>query len=289
MAREWKVTAVVTTYKRGWENINRAVTSIASQTVKVHEILLVDDNGIGTECGDITAWMAEQDVRIRYIRLEKNGGVANARNTAIREAKGNIIAFLDDDDEWYPDKTETLLKVFDEHPNAGIVFGTGLVIDDSTGETHPNWQYDTFNGNPSFEDMLKNDHVGSASAPFIRMDALRDVGGFLTKGQPAVEDYELWIRISRKYPVYGVKKHVFIKHMDSSEHISTDKRKTFLGFANIYRRYRKYYDRDLQAKRWITWNASRQAVKATDIRGVPYVLKWFGTVLKTAFRREHER
>ena len=269
----WKVSAIITTYKRTWASVNRAIESVADQTRPVDEILLVDDNGYDSEYRKAISSIALADSRIRYVPLDKNGGVAHARNIGVTMATGDIIGFLDDDDEWMPDKTEKLLALFDTYPDAGICFGTGIIRYDDTYEQEETWQHKTFMAHPLFNDMLCNDYVGSASVPFIKRDAFLSVGGFLEKNQPAEEDYELWIRLSSKYGVYGVQEYVFVKHMDNTEHISRNLRKNFLGFRNIYKVNKASYT-EKKAKLWIYWNISRFAVKSLDIRGIPYVVKW---------------
>ena len=272
---DWKVSAIITTYKRSWESINRAIESIVNQSVPVFEIILVDDNGNDTEHRERLEPIAKIDKRVKYLPLQENGGVSHARNEGVKYASGNIVGFLDDDDEWDPKKVELLLSLFDMHEDAGLCFGTGLIIHDDTKEREMNWQYKTFMAHPSFKDMLENDYVGSASVPLIKKSIFIETGGFLEEDQPAEEDYELWIRISKISGIYGTIDRVFIKHMDATEHISRHLKNNFLGFRNIYKVNKDDYKGNRKASIWIYWNISRFAVKSFDLRGIPYVFKWF--------------
>lgn len=272
--REWKVTAVITTYKRKWASIVRAIESILNQTMPVYEILLVDDNNADSPYSeDIRKEVARLD-RVRYVPMVKNGGVAAARNKGIAEARGDLIAFLDDDDEWAPEKVAVQVGLFEQNPDLGIAFVTGRVINEDTGEQYFNWQHEVFKEEPSYFDMLYTDYVGSASVPMIRLAALKDVGGFIQVNQPAVEDYELWIRIARKYAVKGVKDVLFIKHTDSNEHVSGSLVKVGRGFRNIYALNRLDYRKDLRAHVAILWNICRCGVRGKDITVVPYIFTW---------------
>ncbi|MCR4805822.1 MAG: glycosyltransferase [Clostridia bacterium] len=273
--RDWKVTAVITTYKRKWASIVRAIESVLNQTRPVYELLLVDDNNADSPYSeDIQREVAGLE-KVRYVPMVKNGGVAAARNRGIAEAKGDLIAFLDDDDEWAPEKVAVQVSLFEKDPDLGIAFVTGRVINEDTGEEYHNWQYEIFKENPSYNDMLYTDYVGSASVPMIRLAALRDVGGFIRENQPAVEDYELWIRVARKYAVKGVKDVLFIKHTDSNEHVSGSLVKVGRGFRNIYALNRQDYQKDLRAHVAILWNICRCGVRGKDASVIPYVFRWF--------------
>ena len=92
------ITAVVTTYKRS-ELAKRAITSIITQTHPKTEILVIED---GSKTG-LCNWIKNNiPVEIRYYNNERNKGLAASRNWGINNAKGEYIAFLDDDDEWKP-------------------------------------------------------------------------------------------------------------------------------------------------------------------------------------------
>lgn len=101
------VTAVITTYKRGVNIVERALKSIVNQTYSNLEIIVVNDYPDDSELVEKIHNTIEKyrDQRpIEYIVVERNGGACKARNIAVNRAKGDYIAFLDDDDEWLPQK-----------------------------------------------------------------------------------------------------------------------------------------------------------------------------------------
>ena len=92
------VSVIVPTFQRP-EFLQAALGSVLRQTVKDFEVLVVDD-GSAMDLAPLVN--ALDDGRIRYLRHESNRGEAAARNTGIRGARGDYLAFLDDDDEWFP-------------------------------------------------------------------------------------------------------------------------------------------------------------------------------------------
>src|SRR5687768_12700264 len=93
------VTVAISTWNRA-HLVGRAIRSAASQTFVDTEILVVAD-GSTDETPDVLA--AVDDPRLRRLRHDRNEGISRTRNTAIRLARGEWIAFLDDDNEWAPD------------------------------------------------------------------------------------------------------------------------------------------------------------------------------------------
>jgi glycosyltransferase involved in cell wall biosynthesis len=105
------VSAIIATYNRA-DLVPKAIESVRQQTYQNLEIIVVDD-GSPDDTGQVVR--AIPDERIRYIRHEKNKGLPAGRNTGIQAAKGEYIAFLDDDDAWRADKIERQLKMIKDY------------------------------------------------------------------------------------------------------------------------------------------------------------------------------
>lgn len=106
---------IITTYKRP-VFLLRAIESVLTQTIPA-EIIIVDDNGIGSEYQKKTEELLSVfSEHIVYIPLEKNSGACVARNRGVEIAKGEYIFFLDDDDEFLSDKVDVQSKFLDNHP-----------------------------------------------------------------------------------------------------------------------------------------------------------------------------
>ncbi len=269
---ELRVSAVITTYHREWKCVRRAVKSVLEQSVPVLELLLVDDNGRGSALQKQIEREVAAYPQIRYIAMEHNSGVSAARNCAIAAARGEVLGYLDDDDTWCADKLEKLLPLFDGHKETALVFGTGWIPGSKEGKGSYNWQWEVFKPEPDYIDMLYTDYVGSASAPLIRTDVLRALGGF--RKEPAAEDYELWIRISKDYHLRGIRDVIFYKRKEPGEHVSGSVRQVGHGFRSIYRHNYEDYQKNPKAKAAMLWNICRTGVRGMDLTVVPYVFAW---------------
>ncbi len=96
--------------------IGAAIESVLAQSFTDHEIIVIDDGS--TDSG---GRIASSFPRVKYFR-KKHSGIAEARNLALSKAKGELIAFLDADDLWTPDKLELQVSYLREHPDCSIVF-----------------------------------------------------------------------------------------------------------------------------------------------------------------------
>ena len=112
------VSVIIPTYKRTWDYLHRAVTSVLDQTYRHIEVIVVDDSPDAYEHrADVQTHMKElcgQDDRVRYLINEQNLGGSLARNRGIGEAKGVFTTFLDDDDEYLPLKVEHQVAFMEE-------------------------------------------------------------------------------------------------------------------------------------------------------------------------------
>lgn len=189
-----KVSIVIPTYKRS-DCLKRAVDSVLSQTYGNIEVLVVDDNGMGTEEGNRTAALMRQyagDPRVRYIQNAQNIGSAMARNVGIYAASGEYIAFLDDDDMHLPRKTEAQLS----HMKANVLDLCLVDLEgyNEKGERISEKRY-AFPKNPTREALLVDHlmhHLTATSTFMMRTNALRRIGGFTN--EPAMHEYLLMLK-----------------------------------------------------------------------------------------------
>jgi len=115
---EERVSIIIPTHNRE-QFIRRAIRSVINQSYKRWELIVVDD---ASKDNTETAVANFCDERICYVRSEANLGQALATNLGISKSTGEYIAFLDDDDEWLPDKLASQLKVYREKPALGMVY-----------------------------------------------------------------------------------------------------------------------------------------------------------------------
>jgi glycosyltransferase involved in cell wall biosynthesis len=189
------VSAVICTYRRA-HLVTRAIKSVQEQSYKNIEIIVVDDAS-----PDNTREVISQinDSRIRYIRHQTNKGLPAARNTGIREAKGEYIAFLDDDDEWLPDKTAKQLNLtarFDAVVGMGLI--DGKILSSRHGEEAVGL------------DALRRGNKWGSCTLLARADVMRDV--MFDESLRVGEDWDAFIRIAQKYRIGHVDEPLFIYH-----------------------------------------------------------------------------
>lgn len=118
-----KVSCIIPSYKRS-DMVIRAIDSVLRQTYKNIEVCVVDDNIPGDEYSCELKHKLEKyqnDSRVKYITQQKHINGAVARNVGIKEATGEFIAFLDDDDEWLPEKLERQMEIIDFNPSVDAV------------------------------------------------------------------------------------------------------------------------------------------------------------------------
>ena len=237
------VSCIITTFGRKYSEIVRSITSVLKQNYKSLELILIDDNGVGSALQkDI-----EKNVRkvkgVKYIPLDGNYGAQVARNTGIRASRGELIAFLDDDDEWMSNKISEQVKIFAKEKDVGLIYCKGIYRNIETGEERAYIADDVYRDSVTYRDMLGVDYVGTTTQAMIPRGVFDRVGLF-DESLPARQDYEMWLRISQKYVIRYVDDKLFVHNIHSGEQISKDPRKVIIGYKTILEKnsagYRKY-------------------------------------------------
>jgi glycosyltransferase involved in cell wall biosynthesis len=195
---EKPLVSVVIPYYNGERFIEEAVGSVIRQSYRNWELLLVDD-GSQEKPEKILAKYG-YDKRFRYIRHEYNKGIAATRNTGMRAAKGEYIAFLDQDDIWLNDKLKKQIKVFMlATDNPGMVC-TGMYFVDSRGVIFSRFNgYDDKNQNKMIKDMFFSSK-NSGSIMMIKKQCVNETG-FFDENFYAYDDFDYWMRTAKKFKI----------------------------------------------------------------------------------------
>lgn len=184
------VSVVVPTYSHR-DYVLQALESVFAQTYTDYEVIVVND-GSPDDTEALLRPLIEAG-RIFYLRQE-NQGQAAARNRGWEAARGEYVAFLDDDDLWPPDKLEWQVRVLEEQRQTVLVYGppAWLQPDGSVSppvpEAHPSGQV--------YETLLREYCLLSPGQALIRTSALRKVGGF-DPDLWGVDDWDLYLRLAR--------------------------------------------------------------------------------------------
>ncbi|MDL2274849.1 glycosyltransferase [Desulfosarcina sp. OttesenSCG-928-G10] len=186
------VSVIIPTHNR-LAFLKDAVVSVQTQSFRSMELIIVDDGS-----ADGTAdWLNTGGSTAATVIFQPNQGVSAARNAGIRASTGELIAFLDSDDTWLPEKLALQVRFFQTHPAAQIC-QTGEIWIRNGVRVNPGKRHRKESG-MIFERSLALCLV-SPSAVMMRRSLLDEVGLF-DESLPACEDYDLWLRILWKYPV----------------------------------------------------------------------------------------
>lgn len=204
------VSVVVPTFNRAGQ-IGAAVDSVLTQTYPHWELIVVDD-GSQDETPLVLSAYGE---RIRTIRQE-NLGVSAARNRGILAAGGEFITLLDSDDYWLPDKLAAQVVFFQQHPAMRLCQTEEIWVRNGR-RVNPKTRHRKFAG-MIFEKTLPLCLI-SPSAVMLRRSLLDEVGLF-DETLPACEDYDLWLRITWKYPVGLIETPLIVKRGGHTDQLS---------------------------------------------------------------------
>jgi len=204
------VSVVVPTFNRAGQ-IGAAVDSVLTQTYPHWELIVVDD-GSQDETPLVLSAYGE---RIRTIRQE-NLGVSAARNRGILAAGGEFITLLDSDDYWLPDKLAAQVVFFQQHPAMRLCQTEEIWVRNGR-RVNPKTRHRKFAG-MIFEKTLPLCLI-SPSAVMLRRSLLDEVGLF-DETLPACEDYDLWLRITWKYPVGLIETPLIVKRGGHADQLS---------------------------------------------------------------------
>lgn len=207
-----------------------AIRSINDQNYKPIEILLIDDGST-----DGTVELVKQEAPHVRIIQQANAGASAARNTGLSQARGELIAFLDADDGWYPGKLLAQVDYLQQHPEVGVVFHEWLIwTPDENGryvepkrlsardpeqtDGHVASQFRLSRGTrfeipvPGEIDpatsgwiytLLLLQPIAHTSTVMMRSEVVREIGFFDTS-LIAGEDYDYWLRVSRKFQIHNL-------------------------------------------------------------------------------------
>lgn len=198
------VSVVIPTYNRA-RFLPAAVASVRAQTYPCAEVVIVDD-GSTDETAAVVAALGDG---VRYVR-QANAGPAAARNRGIGEAAGELVAFLDTDDRWLPEKTARQVDVLMREPLVALV-SADMAIEDETGavQVASNFEhrgmhalFASLGGKPVPDAprlLLKVNFINT-SAVMARRAVLQEMQGFDQRLRYG-EDLELWLRIAARHGI----------------------------------------------------------------------------------------
>lgn len=233
-----KISIIIPTFRRA-HLLPEAISCVLNQTFSNTEIIVVDDNTPLSNARYETEQVLANYIHsqnIQYVQHEENKGGAAARNTGIYKAKGDFIAFLDDDDSWLPTKLEAQIQCYKStSPDTGLVYTGHQTVDMSSGSittVSHKLKGDVLN------QLFKRNDIGTTSSILCRKSFLFEAGLF-DERLPARQDIDLYIRMAQICRFDYVDKPLVIFRNHRGERIS----KSVIARREAFRiMYKKYWD-----------------------------------------------
>lgn len=230
------VSVIIPTHNRP-EFLQRAISSVLSQTVSDFEVIVVDDGDRESGAEDIVS--SFNDSRIQYVpQLRPHSGAPVARNRGVEESHADLVAFLDDDDEWLPQKLERQLTLLSkEGDRVGFCFSAVVnVYDDREEKT------EIEDGRGDFSGVaLRRFNGFMTSTLIVRRDVFKEVGGF-DESFPSHQEAELMIRLAERCEGVGISEALTRMSISQTRaHIGGDINRRIQGREMLFAKYRERY------------------------------------------------
>lgn len=230
------VSVIIPTYNRT-EVLMNSIKTVLNQTYKGEiELIIVDDSkkSLKQEIDKEFKKTLGKNRKINYIHNAKKEGAPKARNLGIQKAKGEYLAFLDDDDTWVPEKIEKQVEILDKNKDVALVICYSL--DKRFGNERINKPPESI----THEMVLKSFNLSSTSSYLIRKNILKEIGSF-DISLPSAQEYDLAIRISKNHQVYCVPEMLMIQNATEGQ-ISEDWDRKIKGLMSIYHKHGHDYN-----------------------------------------------
>jgi glycosyltransferase involved in cell wall biosynthesis len=244
-----KVSVIIPSYKTA-DLIAACLDSVFAQTYSDFEAIVVNDGSPDTP--ELEKVLQPYIDRIVYIKQE-NKRAAGARNNAIRNARGEFVAFLDSDDTWMPDHLFSQMQLFTEDPSLDLVYCDGILVLDAAQECRFMEKCPS-TGQATFDALIVERCQIPISTVVARKRTLVDAGLFDEK-LPRCDDYDMWVRAAFSGAKIGYSRklgaRLFVVRPGS---LSQSNARMIEGYWNILEKFKrtlplKDVDRDVVEKR----------------------------------------
>ncbi len=189
-----KVSVIILTKNRA-ELLQSALASVSRQTFRDFEAVVVDD-GSTDKTSDVLSEFKVKSEKLKVIRHDSSQGIIKSRQEALEKSGGDLVAFLDDDDEWTDaEKLTKQVRWFEENPDA-VICGGGIRII----EKYKNRKIERFR--PETDQQIRKwmlyKNPFFTSTVMVKRYAALEAGGFVSDGVDLAEDYDLWLRMGKR-------------------------------------------------------------------------------------------
>lgn len=276
------VSAIIATRNRP-EWLERAVRSVAEQTYRNVEAVVVDENDPESDGRDATRNVVDRlrdRIAITYLDERTPSWVCRARNEGVDAARGTYVAFLDDDDWWRPEKITRQVAIIEAagspvnggapdraaadasaRGEIGLVY-TGLEVVDADGSVLKNRILT--GAVPTIGDLLRENVIGTPSSVLMPKDLFLDIGGF-DPVLPTRHDLDLYIRVAQRKAIAVVPDPLTVYLNAQMNAMSKDFDKKIAGRELVYRKYEHYYRDNARLRAFYLYGTALLCLKHGDL------------------------
>lgn len=234
------VSVLMVTYNRG-KVLKETINSVLGQTYKNIQFIIVDDGSTDDSYDIIKSF---HDPRIEVYQLKKNRHICYATNYGFSKVKGDYLARIDSDDVWYLDKLEKQLDFLKNNDKYKICFSWIDLIDENGKSINEK--------NKELLHLFESDFTGQSdclryffmhgnclSHPSVLMETvvMKSIGGF-HPGYMQSHDFEYWIRIAKKYPIYVMQERLLaMRRFDDDKEMDNNSSASYVNSLRFYNEY----------------------------------------------------
>ena len=252
------VSVLMVNYNRGI-TIGESIKSVLAQTYRELELIIVDDGSTDDSCTVIESF---QDPRIKLYRLGRNEHISYATNYGFQKVTGTYLARIDSDDVWYPEKLEKQIAFLNSHPEYKICFAWIDLIDEYGNNINEQQKgllqvfESKFQGQ---SDCLRRfffeGNCLSHPSVVMRTALMHEIGGFNLAYMQS-HDFDYWIRIAKKYPLYVMQERLlamrrFVRENSEGENNSKTSGSNVIRYENEAVNIKKHFFEDMEDELFI--------------------------------------
>ena len=249
--------------------ISETLQSVFAQTFRDYELIIINDGSPDTE--DLKRVIGPYRHRIVYIEQE-NRGIAGARNTGIRAARGEYVAFLDSDDCWLPKLLEDQLSLLRQEPPADLVYADAAVFGERVAGTPTCMERCPSEGPVTLESLLAERCQVITSTVVARRQAVIDAGLFDESFHEA-EDFELWLRLAHCGGSIRYQYKVLARYRIRPGSLSSSDENMSLSLIEVLENFEKTFDLASGTRAVLRQRLERERAFLALTRGKEYLYK----------------
>lgn len=277
-----KVSVIVPAYNVA-EYIEEALDSVFAQTFEDFEVIVINDGSPDTE--EFERFLEKYLDKIIYLKQE-NAGCGPARNVAIQNARGSLLAFLDGDDVWLPGYLESQTAFLETH-NYDLVYANAHLFGNSAFEGKTYMQLSPSDGKADFESLLDMRCNVLLSGSVARRKAVEDAGMFEWKNVRA-QDFHLWLRMAHRGASIGYQTNPLLKYRIRLTSLSGDSIQRIQREIDVYQRVMDVIELNESQQKIVEKHFTRLEAELEIERGKSFLLRKDFVAAREAFEKANE-